>query len=195
MKTTTTVRSRPLHPSTRAALERLTGIDALVGLALQGEGGRHWYRAAERAIRSESERVGVTPERFANILAITSPRVKVRRNWTLTVQYLMSGSLEGIMKSSRAALAHYEATGEIRGPKTGPFARAVLGDRLAVVLDTWMARAFNVEHRRFASAAIREECSRRIQAAAGILGWSPAEVQAAVWTAVVVRAGKTPGTF
>lgn len=186
---------RRIHPSTLAALATLTGVDAIVGLALQGEGGRFWYGTAERAVRTEAERLGVTPERFAAVLAVTSPRVKVRRNWTLTVQYLATGSVEGIMKSSRAALAHYEATGEIRGPKTGPFARAILGDRLAVVLDVWMARAFGVEHRRFGSRLVREEATRRIQAAAGILGWTPAQVQAAVWTATVIRDGKTPGTF
>ena len=184
-----------VHPSTLRTIESLTGVDALVGMALQGEAGRHWYGIAERAIRTEAERVGVTPERFANILAITSPRVRVRRNWTLTVQYLTTGSVEGIMQSTRAALAHYESTGEIRGPKTGPFARACMGDRQAVVLDVWMARAFGVEHRKMSGVRVRTECTRRVQAAAGILGWTPAEVQAAVWTAVVIRAGKTPGTF
>ena len=186
---------RRIHPSTALALATLTSVETLVGLALLGESGRHWYGDAERTIRTEAERMGVSASRFAAVLAVTSPRVKVKRNWTLTVQYLSTGSVEGIMKSSRAALSHWEATGEIRGPKTGPFARACLGDRQAIVLDTWMAKAFGVEHKRLGSRLVREECQRRIQAAAGVLGWTPAEVQAAVWTAAVIRDGKTPGSF
>jgi hypothetical protein len=176
-------------------VESITSVAGVVGLAIVGQNGRGWYRDAATVIAAEAAVIGVTAERFAAVLAITSPRVRVRRNWTLTVQYLSSGSTEGIMKSTRAALAHYEIGGEIRGPKTGPFARACLGDPQAVVLDVWMARAFNVDPRRIGGKRLNAECTQRVQAAAGILGWTPADVQAAVWTATVRAAGKEPGRF
>ena len=132
----------------------------------------------------------VTPQRFENVIAITSPRVQVARNITLAVWYCKFGTLPGAIRSTRLAMAHYEATGAIRGPKTGPFARAVLGDEDAVVLDTWMAKVFEVPHKAFDKKSVRATCADTIRQAAKVLGWTPAQTQAAVWTAAIRAAGK-----
>jgi hypothetical protein len=81
-------------------------------------------------------------------------------------------------------LKHYEKTGEIRGPKTSAFAKALRGDTSAIVLDVWMSRALGFPQRRFEIPGIHREACRRIRVVADVLGWNPCEVQAAIWTSV-----------
>ena len=175
-------------------IETATATDILA-LALAGVDGRFWYGTAQREVRTGAERLGVTAERFAAILAATSPRVQVRRNITIAVMYCKFGTLPGSMATTRAAVAHYESTGIIRGPKTGPFARAILGDEDAIVLDVWMAKAFGIDQKRFGAKYVRTHCEGVIRQVAQHLGWTPAQVQAAVWTAAVRRAKRKPTPF
>jgi hypothetical protein len=87
-------------------------------------------------------------------------------------------------------MSHYEETGEIRGPKTSAFAEALKGDEEAMVLDVWMARCLQVDHRAVANKGTREEAYRRIVKAARELEWSPAETQAACWAMTMKQAGR-----
>ena len=73
------------------------------------------------------------------------------------------------------------------GPKTGPFARALAGAEDAVVLDAWMARALKIDQAKFANKRIHRKCSDRVRAVAARLGWTPAQTQAAIWTAAYRR--------
>jgi hypothetical protein len=150
--------------------------------ALAGAHGRDWYGDTRDAVVELAGVLHVTPEYLAGVLAITSPRVHVVRNITLTVAYISRGSLEGTLPGVQAALAHFEDTGEIRGPKTSAFARALMGDGDAIVLDVWMARALNVDQARLGGVTVRREAERRVRRVARRLGWTPAEVQAAIWT-------------
>jgi hypothetical protein len=161
----------------------------IVGLAVAGQDGRYWYHSEGVTLRTAAERLKVSAEHFASVLAITSPQVPVARNGRITVGFIREGSRWGMMSGVQAALDHYLATGEIRGPKTGPFARALLGDEQAIVLDVWMARAFQVPQGWFNLVDCREKCENIIRQAAGILGWTPAQVQAAVWTEMTRKRG------
>jgi len=170
----------------------LPSIETLAALAREGEDGRFWYRSGRAEIARAAEILAVSAGRLADLLSVFSPRVQVRRSIQMTVWYLEHGTTVGVMKGVRAALAHYEATGEIRGPKTGPFALALRGDDTAIVLDVWMARAFGIKHSRITGKRIGEACKCAIREVAARLGWTPAEVQAAIWTATVRAHGKTP---
>lgn len=175
------------------ARTRLASVETLVLLALEGKAGRYWYAGAHRSVREYARLTDQSPRRVADMLALFSPRVNVRRSVRLAHHYLTTGEYaRDTMQGVRAAVAHYEDTGEIRGPKTAPFARALVGDGDAIVLDVWMARAFGCDQRLLATKRVRERCESRIRRAADWLGWTPCEVQAAVWTAAVRRSGRRP---
>lgn len=157
-------------------------VKLLARYAVAGAHGRAWYDETREAITDLAYILDVQPQYLADVLAITSPRVHVRRNIRIAVRYIRTGDLDGVLPGVRAALAHYEATGEIRGPKTSAFAAALMGDPDAIVLDVWMARALGVDQARFGSVKVRREAERRVRKVARALGWAPAQVQAAIWT-------------
>jgi len=74
----------------------------------------------------------------------------------------------------------------LRGPKTNAFARAIAGDRDAVVVDVWMCRAAGLgkdapnatEYRAIADAI-------RTLAGTGAVCMAPATLQALLW--IIVR--------
>lgn len=158
-------------------------------LALQGIAGAGWYDAAHETIKAYAAAHGHDVQRVADILAITSPRQTVARNVQLAHAYLTDRSVRGVMKGIRAALDHYEQTGEIRGPKTGAFARALTGSPDAVVIDVWMYRALGYDWPSMTPTRYRQACDA-VRSLAATLRYpdgttlTPAETQAAVWCGV-----------
>lgn len=168
----------------------------LCKLADEGIDWAKWYDHARLDIRRVCVDQDWDPDRFTDILAITSPRVSVRRNIRVAMHYMWTGELRSdTIRATRAALEHYEETGEIRGPKTSAFAAALKGDLDAIVLDVWMSKAFEIEQETFSRKPVREECCRRIRRAARLSDLRPAEVQAAAWAATVRRYGRNVPSF
>lgn len=168
----------------------MRSVEGLIKLALEGEQWREWYQLAEQEIRITCLHYGWCPLKFIDVLAVTSPMTQVTRNWQVTTMVMMGLPLPGdMMRSTCVALAHYQETGEIRGPKTSQFARALKGVSSAVVLDTWMSVAL-VCDKQFRPAVVRVEAERRVRLAARRLGWPAREFQAAVWCATVKRTGR-----
>lgn len=165
----------------------MRSVHKLVNMALSGQEYRDWYRWAKSDIAYACAVMGTCPRKFSDLLAVTSPRVSVSRNirYAIMLTERPSDKPHDMMRTVWSSVQHYYRTGEIRGPKTGPFARALRGDLSAVPLDVWMARALNVSHKKLATKQIREPAVKRIRAVARILGWKPAEVQAAIWASAV----------
>lgn len=171
-------------------------VSKLVELGREGIDGRDWYDQAQDRIDDLCCRRGWDAELFTGILAVTSPRVSVVRNLRITLQFMATGELlSNVMRTIRNGVDHYLITGEIRGPKTEPFYRALLGDRSAIVLDVWMAKALGVKQEHFARKPLRAEANRRIESAARKLDLCPRDAQAAIWTGIVRRNGQTPSRF
>lgn len=162
---------------------------ALEGAALDGRG---WYDRAHAEVRRYSDSThGMVPTgELCDILSIVSPRVSVKVSVRLAEYWLAAGVPHpSTMRSTRVALAHYAATGEIRGPKTSAFARALRGDTDAVVVDVWVWRAMGRAPGGIGAYRAAERTLRRV---ARSLGWPPAETQAAIWVGVRARHGYRP---
>lgn len=184
-----------------------------------GHAHRRWYRVARSVIgrladhwsidhppeKSWSDsinhaRVKLQRDRnyrtLCDLVAITSPRTSVKRN--LRVAYSIftgSNDLGGVIRSTRAALRHYHATGEIRGPKTSRFARVLHGDDSVCVVDTWMGRALSVSDREASYVRTQRLAERVIGHVARAHQCPMAEAQAMVWAGMIrlhYNAGNVP---
>lgn len=187
-------------------LPRMASIKTLARLAVQGQHGMNWYEECDLALRTMCVKEGWPIIHTAAILGITSPRVQVQRNARYTKQYMAQwmlspevtthAKLSGLLPMVRAGLEKYERFGIISGPKTSAFAGACMGDLSQVVLDVWMARALKLpDQKLFDRKPVRAKADKRIRAVAKQLNWAPAQVQAAVWTAVYEQhhVSKAPG--
>ncbi len=170
----------------------MRSIHKLAEMALAGADNRDWYRWAKSDIRAACAYMGICARTFTELLAVTSPRTSVTRNVRYAIQLTAKPTHKphDMMRTVWAAYTHWRLTGEIRGPKTSPFSRALQGDLSAVPLDVWMARALLVDHKKLATKRVREPAEKRIRAVARILGWKPAEVQASIWAYTVRQAGR-----
>jgi len=172
---------------------KLAGIDRIDRLAKLGQEGRDWYAFANAQVKAGAVILDISERRFADLLAVFSPRVTVVRSVRFTVYYVKTGKyLPDVTRNVRASVKHYEATGEIRGPKTGPFADALMLDQDAIVLDTWMALAFKIDQGLLRSKYVETPCKRLIRRVAKRNGWTSAQAQAAIWTGTVIEAGRNP---
>lgn len=163
----------------------------LMRLAREGWDHRFWYARAGMNIQTLCLQKGWDWQKFIDVLAVTSPRMAVRRNLRVTMGYMTYGMLpDDVIRSTHAALSHYEETGEIRGPKTSAFAAALKGDTEAVVLDTWMALALGVEQKKFGTKRGYQSGARRVRFVSAVMGEPPARIQAAIWAGIVRRLGR-----
>ncbi len=160
-------------------------------LALAGADGRPWYDWARAEISAAAPLLGVSETRLADLLALFSPRVSVKKSVRMAVHYIRTGAhSHDVLPMVRVGVAHYEATREIRGCKTAPFAKALMGDKSAVVLDTWMAVAFGLDPGWIKDRPrLRRRMAATLERVAAGLGWPVAETQAAIWAATVRAQG------
>lgn len=164
----------------------MPSVQVLAALAHEGADARGWYREAWVEIELAAPKLGISSTRLADLLALFSPRVSVLRSVRWAIHYSRTGEfMHDATRSHRLAVKHYEQTKEIRGPKTAPFAKALMGDGSALVLDSWMSKALNVDHKRFEVRAVHDAASKRVRLTAMVLGWPVAETQAALWAATV----------
>lgn len=165
-------------------------------LATIGATHRDWYASARGTIARHCEVNGWDSGKFVAVMAVLSPRCSVKRNWDNTVAFMRYGMvLQGTMRGLVTSLNHLLETGEIRGPKTSAFARCLLGDESALVLDVWMAKALGVPQAvvtRKDNLAIAYKLCGKI---AEQRGWTMAQTQAAIWCGICITSGVRPGTL
>lgn len=146
-----------------------------------------WYHHAQLVL-------GRHPQgyRISCLLALFSPRVSVTRSVNFTKYYMTTGMFRrDVTRSVRAAVDHWESTGEIRGPKTSSFQRALMGDTEAVVLDIHMANLFGVEQRVFSTRSGYRYYSDCVVRLGWLYGHTPRDMQALLWCGYVNSIGRT----
>jgi hypothetical protein len=180
-------------------MSRVASVATLHALALDGKAHRRWYTEGVPALQAMAEGLGVDFQLLCDVVAITSPRVHVVRNIRIARDYLTRraelATLDGAsiaralgtIPSTGVALAHYEKTGRIRGPKTRAFSDAIQGDPNALVLDVWMSRALGVPQEKLFTKAVHSKAVARVGRVSGLTGWTIAETQAAIWAGAIAR--------
>ncbi len=157
--------------------------------------GAPWYVEAQKQLETVAKLENWELSQLVGILAVTSPRVSVRRNIRITLQYLGRGEfLPNVMRSVRKSVETLEATGKILGKKTSAFYAALLGDVNAVVLDIHMANLFRVAPSVF-STKQRERYVRTVNRVADRIGLEPRDTQACLWYAQKRSVGEQPIGF
>lgn len=154
------------------------------------EAGEDWYRSARAVVGHMAARHGVSRSTAAGVVAALSPRIHWARNLDVADVVLSGGIPSGVFKASLAkALAirsGRRANDVLKGPKVRAFYRALMGDRDAAVVDTWMVKVIgwtgNVKSKAYGRIATA------MQSAAKRVGVAVTTLQAATWVAIRNRA-------
>lgn len=167
---------------------KVSSTSTLERHAINGMHGANWYKEAAPLLQRRADKLWVPLSQYCDIMALTSPRVRVRRNVEFTEAFLTDG-FRGLVKlrcmeTVMLPVRRYLETGKINGPKTSAFALALKGDEDAIVLDVWMARALGVPEGSVNTKQVRNKALPRIRAVARELNITPAQAQAAIWTGV-----------
>lgn len=163
----------------------------------------NWYQDATKLIKelySDNWRL------FVDLLASTSPRQSVKRNWRQSAAILAAyidrenrpkrfGDLLGnVMQSHLNNVVRALAGRPISGLKVSRFAENLKGNLDVVTIDTWICKAYGIEAKALTSR-LYNRLERRIRADAGQQGMDAASWQAVLWTAVRRLAGKNVKSF
>lgn len=143
--------------------------------------GHLWYAREGKALKAYARERGVDPNRFIDLIALFSPRVQLNRNLRMTLLYLRGEWAHDLLPSIKLAVLHYEETGIIRGQKCCNFARALQGDKSAVVLDVHMAALLGINQKVLDTKIGYAQSALRITRYAQRQNLAPAECQAALW--------------
>lgn len=172
--------------------------------------GRRWYRLAREWAEDLAARTGYTVEQVVAVLAITSAGAQLATNlrWTEEACETRGAARVGRFPNAmapriRAVLDSPGAAADfVGGPKIGPFHRAILGDRDALVLDRWAIAAAipgvdrNTAHRELTKDR-RAAVEQAYRSLAKRLRVKTADLQAVIWlqireTTEVLHLGTTP---
>ena len=151
-----------------------------------------WYRDATKLIR---ELYGENWQLFIDILAATSPRQSVKRNWrqsaALLAAYLdrennqdrWGDLLQDVMYSHLPNVIRALQRRPINGPKVSRFAENLKGNLDVVTVDIWMCRAYGIDDKDLTPTLYRR-LEKRIQSDAKKANATPAGYQAVLWYAI-----------
>lgn len=154
--------------------------------------GRNWYCNARAVVGTMARDFSTTPAIAAGVVAATSPRMYWSRNVAVSRALLAGHEVTGVFGASldkaRRIIAGAKPSAVLGGNKVRAFYRALLGDRTAAVIDTWMVKAAGLLPR----VSLTDEVYRKVVAAletlAGRLHIAVAELQAVIWVAIRGRA-------
>ena len=191
--TSTTTREPSARTTARYEAVRATALGnfiTLLGKATMADyyAAQRWYDDARWFANSLTAiRPSWSLEVSASVVSAFSPRVTWAHNKAKALQYAQGQDPKGlrshVIAADRCVRMGFDG---LRGPKTNAFARAIAGDRDAVVVDVWMCRAAGlgkdaptvVEYRAIADAI-------RTVAGTPAVCMAPATLQALLW--IIIR--------
>jgi hypothetical protein len=150
-----------------------------------------WYVEANRQLAERAQALGIDADRFAGIVAATSPQNAwdtasgKTPNLDCAERFVAKGANvhTGVqMSKCRAILAGADPVDVLTGPKERAFYLSRPGATNAVTVDRWMVRAVN--HTGSLTAKAYESIANATRDAAARVGVSPDALQAAVWAQV-----------
>ena len=151
--------------------------------------GREWYPNA----RAICERIGgdaVPVDTVARVMAALSPRchwkVNVRQTEEMIAAFLAGQDVPAVSTGTNRMRAWSELNGTpaLSGPKTTAFARAILGDEDAVVIDSWIMRSVGLAPTAKLTRHRLRWITEAYTDAARAVGETPRNLQAIVWCAI-----------
>ncbi len=162
-----------------------------------------WYTDATKLIQ---ELYGDNWRLFVDILAATSPRQAVKRNWRQTAAILAAyidrrnkpivfgDLLAACMPAHLYNVVRALQGRPIRGDKVSRFAANLRGDLSNVTIDVWICKAYGIDQKKL-TAKLYRRLEKRIQADANANDMLPANWQAVLWYAARRIAGKRVKSF
>lgn len=172
--------------------DRMTSVWKLYELAQLGYGSKHWYADCKDWCNNLALLFQLDVDDVVDVLALTSPRVSVKRNQWLATRYLTQGKTDGMLPSIKRSLEIWDQTGQMGGKKVSAFAAAIRSYGLSddVVLDVWMARALGIPQQRLFRLENHAKAVKRIEKVAEMCEVSAAQAQAMIWAGTVLTYGR-----
>lgn len=161
------------------------------------ESGARWYDDAGELASSLAPAAG-SRERAAVVIAHLSPRTSWARNIATATALINQGpdaarALGAMGDNVERAMAALGSDTPLDtfgkgADKTRSFARNILGDREAVTVDVWAARAAGIDEKALKRIGVYDAVAHAYRLAARRAGVDPATMQATTW--IVVRGGR-----
>ena len=162
-----------------------------------------WYSDATKLIK---ELYGENWQLFIDILAATSPRQSVKRNWRQSDKILAAyidrenrpdrfGDILGrCMPTHLNNIIRALQKRPISGPKVSRFAENLKGNLDVVTIDVWICKAYRLEQKQL-TESVYNRLEQKMQGDAKRQDIAPANWQAVLWFAVRRNAGKRVKSF
>lgn len=141
-----------------------------------------WYFEAQEVAEDVAELLSTSLEVGASIVASFSPRERWSSNVAKSYAFANGKPVTGL--SNNLAMAMSSVTlgfDALKGLKTNAFARAIAGDKDAVVIDTWMIKAAGMESSKGVSKKEYKELSLAVTQVANRIKLTPRTTQALIW--------------
>jgi hypothetical protein len=177
-KLMTTLTANETYTATATELYRDLVLQATLG---QVEQASVWYHEAQEVAQEVATNLNASLEIGAGVVSAFSPRERWASNITKSVAFSLGHAVSGLKNNTK--MANDVLVGGIdalKGLKTNAFARAIAGDANAVVIDTWMLKAAQVD---FTSPSQSQynAMANAVVNVANEFGLTPRTTQALIW--------------
>ena len=152
----------------------------------------NWYQDINKYIYSNFEH----PELFIDLLAATSPRNHLKKNWNLALQLYNTRhnpDYSGVMRTYKSNVDRALRGEPLSGRKITAFAANLKGDYSQITIDVWTARYFGIEG--YLSRKNFNRITNIIKAMAELAGIAPAIMQAELWIRSLKQNGRKPVSY